>query len=75
MTGKPGKGRKTTFLPFNADNGVIHARPFLPFMFKPSEPHTPSRQERRKESVGSCSLSNKSASKTIISRPSSTSSL
>ena len=69
-TGNPGRGR-TTIVPLplfcNVDKGVIHAKPFLPFMLTPSEPHTPSRHERRNESEGSCSFNNKSASRTIMS--------
>ena len=35
---------------------VRHARPFCPFMFMAQEPQMPSRQERRKVRVGSCSF-------------------
>ena len=35
---------------------VRHASPFCPFMFMAQEPQMPSRQERRKVSVGSCSF-------------------
>ena len=47
ITGKPGSGRITSlsFLT-TSDSGVIQAKPFLPFMFRPSEPQTPSRHER-----------------------------
>ncbi len=31
----------------------MHAKPFFPFMFRPSDPQTPSRQERRNDSDGS----------------------
>ena len=34
----------------------MHARPFLPLMFIASEPHTPSRHERRNDSVSSMRL-------------------
>jgi hypothetical protein len=35
---------------------VRQARPFWPFMFMAQEPQMPSRQERRKVRVGSCSF-------------------
>ena len=48
MTGRPGIGRKV-ILPLlrTSDNGVTQASPFLPLMFMPSEPQTPSLQDRR----------------------------
>ena len=45
---------------------MVQARPFLPFMFIEHEPQMPSRQDRRKVSVGSISfLILNSASSTI----------
>ncbi|MNV88359.1 hypothetical protein D3C71_1825550 [compost metagenome] len=52
-----------------ADSGVMQARPFLPFMFMPSEPQTPSRQERRYEKPSSFSLISANTSRTIRSLP------
>jgi len=47
---------------------VTHARPFLPLMFMASEPHTPSRQLRRNETLSSKSLLMRiSASSSILS--------
>jgi hypothetical protein len=54
---------------------VRQARPFLPLMFIASEPHTPSRQLRRKLSVGSMALSFISASSSMRSLPSSSTSM
>jgi hypothetical protein len=52
--------------PFRSSIAVVQARPFLPFMFIEHEPQIPSRQERRKVSVGSISfLIFSSASSTI----------
>src|SRR5690606_14880735 len=47
MTGMPVSGRRiSTSPPLSAsDTRVMQARPFLPLMFMPSDPHTPSRQE------------------------------
>ena len=42
--------------PLMSSIAVVQARPFLPFMFIEQEPQMPSRHERRKVSVGSCSL-------------------
>ncbi len=50
---------------------VRQARPFLPLMFIASEPHTPSRQERRKLNDGSTAFSLFSASSSMRSLPSS----
>ena len=47
ITGKPGSGLSSIlFLLTTDDIGVMHARPFLPFIFIPSEPHTPSLHDR-----------------------------
>ncbi len=54
---------------------VRQARPFLPLMFIASEPHTPSRQERRKLRLGSISFSFIRASSSIRSLPSSATSI
>jgi len=54
---------------------VTQARPLLPLMFMESEPQTPSRQERRNESVGSCALSFMRASSSMRSLPSSAASI
>ena len=43
----------------------MHARPFLPLMFIASEPHTPSRQLRRNDSVSSTAFSRTSASSSM----------
>ncbi|MOA27751.1 hypothetical protein D3C78_1486450 [compost metagenome] len=70
MTGRPGSGRRTSLLPLTTpDSGVMQARPFLPFMFMPSEPQTPSRQERRYEKPSSFSLISANTSRTIRSLP------
>jgi hypothetical protein len=46
----------------------MHARPFLPLMFIASDPHTPSRQLRRYETLSSKSpLMRISASSSILS--------
>src|SRR3546814_2566142 len=42
--------------PFRSSIAVVHARPFLPFMFIEQLPQMPSRHERRKVSDESCSL-------------------
>ena len=49
MTGMPGKGLMTrqSDFPSASSTGLIHASAFLPWIFIPSEPQTPSRQERR----------------------------
>ena len=48
ITGMPGSGRIVRRAPSSTSaTGVMQARRFLPLMFMPSEPHTPSRQERR----------------------------
>ena len=47
ITGSPGSGRSSTGS-FSSASLVMQASPFLPLMFMASEPHTPSRQERRK---------------------------
>ncbi|MNT60993.1 hypothetical protein D3C72_1986070 [compost metagenome] len=49
MTGIPGRGLMISVLPFPSASatGVMQPRRFLPLMFMPSEPQTPSRQERR----------------------------
>src|SRR5262245_41015852 len=52
ITGKPDNGFNTNRLG-KSRNLVIQARPFLPFIFIPSEPQTPSPQERRNFKVGS----------------------
>jgi hypothetical protein len=52
ITGSPGSGLSTT-VPGSVRMLVRQARPFLPLMFIASEPQTPSRQLRRKLSVGS----------------------
>ena len=72
-TGSPGKGRSVTFSGRSAIL-VMHARPFLPLMFIASEPHTPSRQERRNESESSCAFRRTSASSSMRSVGSSLSS-
>ena len=47
ITGSPGRGLNSSlFLLITVDMGVIHANPFLPFIFMPSEPHTPSLHDR-----------------------------
>ncbi len=43
----------------------MHASPFLPLMFIASEPHTPSRQLRRNDSVSSTAFRRISASSSI----------
>ena len=53
---------------------VRQASPFLPLMFIASEPHTPSRQERRKLRLGSSAFSFISASSSMRSLPSSSTS-
>src|SRR3546814_9674117 len=40
--------------PFRSSIAVVHARPFLPFMFIEQLPQMPSRHERRKVSDESC---------------------
>ena len=55
-TGKPGSGFKV-MTPGKVSMLVKQAKPFLPLMFIASEPHTPSRQERRNDKLGSCALS------------------
>jgi hypothetical protein len=69
-TGRPGSGL-STIVPGSVRRLVRQARPFLPLMFIASEPQTPSRQLRRKLSVGSCALSFISASSSMRSEPSS----
>jgi len=54
---------------------VRQASPFLPLMFMESEPQTPSRHERRNESVGSSALSFMRASSSMRSMPSSAASI
>ncbi|EKD75258.1 MAG: hypothetical protein ACD_44C00192G0004 [uncultured bacterium] len=68
MTGKAGKGRIVMGV-LSEDSGVMHAKPFFPLMFIPSEPQTPSRQERRNVNVSSCALSSIKASNSIRSDP------
>src|SRR5690606_41012480 len=46
----------TVSLPPNFSSGSRQAKPLSPFMFIEHEPQTPSRQERRKASVGSISF-------------------
>ena len=70
MTGSPGSGFNTT-VPGSVSMLVRHARPFLPLMFIASDPHTPSRQLRRKLSVGSTCFNLISASSSMRSLPSS----
>ena len=41
---------------FRSANLVTQARPFLPLMFMASDPHTPSRQERRSARESSMDL-------------------
>ena len=48
ITGNPGSGRSSTGS-LSSVSRVMQARPFLPLMFIASEPHTPSRQERRSD--------------------------
>ncbi len=43
----------------------MHASPFLPLMFIASEPHTPSRHERRNARVSSLTLMRTSASRSM----------
>ena len=59
------------FLPFliASDTGVMQARPLAPFIFIPSEPQTPSRQERRIARLASVSFNNSRTSSTIKSLP------
>jgi hypothetical protein len=54
---------------------VRQARRFLPLTFMASDPHTPSRHERRKLSVGSFDFSFISASSSMRSLPSSSMSI
>ena len=57
MTGSPGRGLIESLFDLTvSDKGVIQPSPFLPFMFKPSDPQTPSRQDLLKEIDGSCSF-------------------
>ena len=55
ITGSPGNGRNCTGS-FRSASRVMQARPFLPLMFIASEPHTPSRQERRSDRLSSTAL-------------------
>src|SRR6188768_1102817 len=70
MTGRPGSGFRTIGS-FSVLMLVRQARPFLPLMFIASEPHTPSRHERRKLRLGSIAFSFIRASSSIRSLPSS----
>ena len=65
MTGRPGRGR-TSIGVFNSASGVMQASALRPLMFMPSEPHTPSPQERRKVRLSSCAFSNSRASSSIM---------
>ena len=50
MTGNPGSGLSSIlFFLITDEIGVIHANPFLPLMFIPSEPQTPSLHDLRYE--------------------------
>ncbi len=70
MTGRPGSGFR--MIVCGSDSMLVrHARPFLPLMFIASEPHTPSRHERRYEIVGSIDFSLIRASSSMRSDPSS----
>ena len=64
ITGSPGSGRSSTGS-FTSFRFVMHASPFLPLMFIASEPHTPSRQLRRNDSVSSTAFRRISASSSI----------
>ena len=64
-SGSPGKGRSLTGV-FRPARGVIQARPLRPLIFIPSEPQTPSPQERRKHRLSSCAFSNNRASSSIM---------
>jgi hypothetical protein len=70
ITGKPGKGRSSTGS-FSPSRLVMQASPFRPLMFIASEPHTPSRQERRSERLSSSALMRSSASSSMRSSGSS----
>ncbi|MNT12152.1 hypothetical protein D3C72_1470700 [compost metagenome] len=63
-TGRPGSGR-STMRSGSSRMFVRQARPFLPLMFIASEPHTPSRHERRNEMVSSSFFSLTSASSSM----------
>ncbi|MNL62369.1 hypothetical protein D3C87_1863870 [compost metagenome] len=66
-TGRPGSGR-STMRSGSSRMFVRQARPFLPLMFIASEPHTPSRHERRRARLSSTSfLMRTSASSSILS--------
>ncbi len=59
---------RSTIGSFSSLRLVVQASPFLPLMFIASEPHTPSRHERRSDSVSSTSaLMRCSASSSILS--------
>ena len=73
MIGSPGSGLMTTGS-LRSTSLVVQASPFLPLMFIASEPHTPSRHERRKLSDGSIAFSFISASSSMRSLPSSSTS-
>src|SRR5258708_30589944 len=64
ITGSPGSGRITTGS-LRSASFEMHARPFLPLMFIASDPHTPSRHERRSDRESSCSLMRISASSSM----------
>ncbi|MCY1542409.1 hypothetical protein D9M68_781550 [compost metagenome] len=64
MTGKPGKGLSVT-TPFSDFMLVTQASPFLPLMFMASEPQMPSRQERRKDRLGSTAFRRMSTSSSM----------
>ncbi len=73
ITGRPGSGL-STITSGSVRMLVRHARPFFPLMFIASDPHTPSRHERRKLNDGSTALSLFSASSSMRSLPSSSTS-
>src|SRR5574343_1305881 len=64
MTGRPGSGRSSIGC-FRSLMSVRQARPFLPLMFMASEPHTPSRQERRNDMESSLIFSFTRASSSL----------
>ena len=64
MIGSPGSALMTTGSARSA-SFVMQASPFLPLMFIASEPHTPSRHERRSASVSSTALMRTSASRSM----------
>ena len=64
MMGSPGRGLMTTGS-FSSTSFVTHASPFLPLMFIASDPHTPSRHERRSDNVSSSVLMRTRASRSI----------